>query len=416
MEKKKGLFRRLLEALRSSEDLKKGKAVIDVTKQESYYKTDSTFADQMELYEKDALIKRGTDLKVLDVVGGGYYISKDDAFKVKLNGLDAKEFIEKFSEEENLDELLIAICKDLILTGTSVVILTDKLGLTLVPIEAIQWAEKVDDTTPTYEKFNLKLTGNYGSKLLKWGEFLLFRINMDSVSQPFGRGMSSVFIETRDSSIPDLQSTRESLRRSLLNDFKRRGFFPIIASFEGMDSDDLEAIKNTFNAYSASTGYRLFEGAPIWTSSKAAVVTYTPSRSQEYTGWLESFMREYVDCIGVPILATREETLFSKGSMEKEVELYDREILGIQRQIKRGMEILFAKVLDGAGYDSKKAGIRLNWGAEKESEIKVEDIFSAVERGILTPAQGRAMLEEIGWDIPEAEEVEEEVPEVKPVE
>ena len=73
----------------------------------------------------------------------------------------------------------------------------------------------------------------------------------------------------------------------------------------------------------------------------------------------------------------------------------------VQRMIKRRVEReIFADVVKQAGFDSAKAGVRLNWGSPESPEITAGDLISAASQNLIRPDEFRKnAIKILGWEL-----------------
>ena len=60
---------------------------------------------------------------------------------------------------------------------------------------------------------------------------------------------------------------------------------------------------------------------------------------------------------------------------------------------------LFASVLEQAGFDPEKAGVRLNWGMMKKPKFNVSDVLEAFKLGAISQTDVKKILLQLGWPI-----------------
>ncbi len=76
--------------------------------------------------------------------------------------------------------------------------------------------------------------------------------------------------------------------------------------------------------------------------------------------------------------------------------------MALQRFMKRVIEReIFAPIVEQAGYDPRRAAVRLNWGIPEKPEINVADILKAAEQGLISQEEFRNIVRKIGWELKE---------------
>ncbi|MDH5386069.1 MAG: hypothetical protein OEY18_15325 [Candidatus Aminicenantes bacterium] len=89
--------------------------------------------------------------------------------------------------------------------------------------------------------------------------------------------------------------------------------------------------------------------------------------------------------------------------------------MALHRFIKRIVEQeIFVQIINQAGFDSKKADCRLNWGMPETPEIELADVVRLAEISATTgvqyvrPDEVRKILVKMGFELTEPEETESE--------
>jgi hypothetical protein len=94
---------------------------------------------------------------------------------------------------------------------------------------------------------------------------------------------------------------------------------------------------------------------------------------------------------------------FTEASSRAALELQDMLTDPIARMIKRRVEReIFAVIVRQTGFDSAKAGVRLNWGSPESPEITAGDLISAATAPVplIRPEEFRKnAIKILGWEL-----------------
>jgi len=391
----------------------KGKVII--SKIQAYGKRPSTiFKDQVKVFEKDAIVRESIIHEAMEIIGGGFFTTMDEEYTLILpNGegvkWNAKEAIDYWNIENNIDERMLSVAIELVAYGNSILYITPT-GLKHVNIESIGRVLPHKKNVPIIEEYDIELTGDYYGKTLKWGEFIHFRVNVTSSSDPFGTGVVVGLIESYDTNTPSLLEVRNSIRQSMKGGFERFGQPNEIWSFLELGDDKLDEVAKDVKAMSNS-------GNRITVNTKADIVNSLPERVRGYDEWVKQMFDEFIMALGNPSLKASIESGFTEASIRGSIELFQKKVQSIRRVIKRLMERLWYDILIEYGFDPKKAKVRFNFGSE-EVEFTTTDIISAFEKNVISREEARTMLrEKIKWKLEQEEVTEEEEPEpiVEPI-
>jgi len=152
-------------------------------------------ADVMQLYERDPTCKASVDLLAAATVGMGFYTTVNEEYE------KAKEVVDKFNEDVNLDGLLNDMARVLIACGNDfwLKITPENLKeLHRLPIDAVEKIERSyvqEDFKVPYKVESYKLKNAYGGESLKPEALIHWRINCVGQSA-FGIGILQVLLHT----------------------------------------------------------------------------------------------------------------------------------------------------------------------------------------------------------------------------
>jgi len=353
----------------------------------------TSFKDQLKVYNEDGLIKQ----KILEfgqeVISTGYFTTMNEKYMLVLSGKTAKQVIDDWNRINDIDNKLPQMAAELTAFGNSFWNIT-KGGLSNIPIESIAGVVPVDKTTPVREKYNLKLTGLYGQKLVKWGEFLHPRINITGWA-PLGTGIILGLVAYPDSDTPSIYEVRKTVRSSINDAFLRFSQTNSLWSFPDAKDEAIKALSVQLAAMKVGQ-----KSQRIATNVKGSISLEIPERTSSFDKWIEQIDKEFYAALGTGITPDTEYT--TKATAEAIREYYEMRIANLRRVIKRVMEAIWTKVLDELGYDGKAADVKLHFGSQ-EIEYKTEDVFKAETQRIISKKEARTILREyMKWKLEEA--------------
>lgn len=394
-------------------EIREGAMVISTTAQAIGVRVSTSFANQLKVFNEDPVIKESILQSAYQIVSTGFFTTYNEKYTFDLprSATDparrtAKDVIDEWCKQNNLDEKLAQIAIEMIAFGNSFWNITAN-GFTNIPIESIDHAIAVEKSTPIREKYNLQLTAQYESKVLKYGEFLHFPINAIGNS-PMGAGIILGLIATPASvdgvEIPSLYEIRKAVRASMKEGFTKFSFGNELWSFEGYPTGtpkDGETAATGIFALGDSLRDMPSTGKRIATNVAGDIKLALPQRTQSYDRWIEQIDNEFLMALGNPSLKLGLEQGFTKATAEAAKDLYEMKLSAIKRVIKRLIEGVWAKVLDKSGFDGKKADMRLNFGTQ-EVEYTTADVLAYTNARIITPEEARhILLKNMKWDISE---------------
>jgi hypothetical protein len=397
------------ESLTPEQPTKIGKAVIS-TFQSSGSSPTSTFAEQIKVFKKDSIVRESIIHTAMEIIGTGIFTSTNEKYGLVLAKpkkdnepsvqWTAKEAIDFWNQENNLDEKGLTVAIEMVAYGNSFWKITPS-GLQVIPIDAISRALPNSKEKPITEAYDLELSGVYTPNKIKWGEFVHFRVNVTSSSSPFGTGIIVGLIETYDEDAPSLLDTRNTIRTALAAGFAKFGNPNEIWSFPDLSD---EALGDGTSAGAEGGVSKSVKDLPD-TGSRLTVntpATITTAQTRRDTGW-EAFISqmadEFIMSLGDPSLKASIESGFTEASIRGSIELFRKKILAFRRAIKRIVESMWSKVLKEYGFDPEQAQVKLNFGAE-EIEWVITDLISAVEKGIVSKDEARQVLmKKVRWEL-----------------
>lgn len=388
-------------------DIKKGAVIINRVQQDTWIRPVTSFANQLEVFNNDALVRQAVIRQASEIIGAGFFTQLNPKYTVELpspiegfNKWTAKEAIDYFNQQNNVDEIAQTASIELVACGNS--FLSVPNGLRFIPLEAVEYAQAREKTTPIKDEYKLKLTATYDNKSLEWGSFIHFRANMTTKSAPFGQGIIEGLMKTHTwtdaegnrISGPTPLELRHSTRRSMMKGFEKFSFGNELWSFPEASDPAIDALNEKVKTMK-DTGER------VVTNAKGTVQIAVPQRTTSYDEWLKATQAEFNSLLEDPALKIHTETIFAKATAEEETKLFQKKVLSMQRVLKRQIEALWFKCLKEWGFDPVKAQARMNFGAPVIPEYNIQDILKAEEQKVIDRDEARQMLREARWKIVE---------------
>jgi len=374
--------------------LSQGDAVLGTVEQSYGVRLKTSFKDQLTVFNEDPVIKESVLQFAQQVVSSGIFTTSEP-YDAQLprpeskGNWTAKQCIDAWNKQNNLDGKILTITAELDAFGNSFWNITD--GFTYVPIQSVDWALPSDKMVAIREKYDLRLTGDFGMKELKFGKFVHFTSNIIGTA-PFGTGILYSLIQTPANSaltglpVPSVYELRKAVRAAMKGGFEKFSFANELWVFEGLSDAKIKEIGNKLTIMSA-TGQR------IATNVKGNIDIAVPQRTGSYDAWLKTMEDEFLMTLANPSLKLGLEQGFTKSTAETAQEMYSSKIESLRREIKRQIETIWSQVLISAGFDPEKAQMKLHFGSP-EVEYVTADLFEAVKNGIITIDEARLILRE----------------------
>ena len=361
-------------------------------------------ADVMTLYERDPTCKASVDLLAASSVGMGFYTTANEEYE---KAKEAKEVVDKFCEEVNLDGMLNDMARVLIACGNDfwLKLQPEKLGdLRRMPIDAVEKIEQnyVQESglklPYKVEGFKLRSTP-YGGQTLKPETVIHWRINCVGKSA-FGIGVLQVLLHTltiNSDKRPAYAWMKSKIEKLIPNIFLKYAGPHVVVQLEGQKKETIEkfetAIKNA-----PEEGAWIFSGAK---NVSVNPVTIDPRSRFEY--YIDHIVNQFYLGCETPLPRLFSTPGFTEASANAALSLQDMIVKPISRYIKRQVERdIFVSVLKQAGFkpaEAAEAGVRLNWGSIETPEVIVADLIHAAELSLIRPEEFRKNAVKFGWEL-----------------
>lgn len=324
-----------------------------------------TIKDQFEVLNEDALINAVAIHMASEIMSGGIEV-EIVGYDTVIDGLTATDYLNRFNERNNLDEILSIVALELVAFGNSFVRIKTNGELTHVPLTGIQRLVPIDKTTPLYEKYDILMTAQYNSVKIPYDEFVHFRVHASSDSLPWGRGMIESLLQAIDEDTPDLMTMRNKLKQSMTNLALRAGAPVEYVTVEGATDQELQDASDEIKAMP-------YHGARVVSGKKVTVLTSMMPRSGLMDAWNELVERETMMVLGDPILKLVSTPGYTEASSKTAERMHAKKIAMYQRILKRGAERIWYMILKKSAFDPDKANARLRFTIPAEAEAITEN-------------------------------------------
>jgi hypothetical protein len=331
-----------------------------------------SFQDCIDAYLKDPTCKAFVDILADQVVGTGFYITVNEEYE---KAEDAKSAVDGFCEDVNLDGLLQVAAREVVATGNS---FWEKVepgqlkDLRILPLTSISRIKRdLHGRVDAYVQ-----SASYGGKKLSSERIIHFCWNPVD-SEPFGTGV-----------------LRSLLEKMTVNGETRMSFLEMKARIERM----LPEIFEKYAEYQRVIRSKPRAGARFVYNRPADVKTVQIDPRTQFQTYLEHIVNQVYLGGETPLPKLFTTPGFTEASAKTAAELAERKVQALQRFIKRALEReVFTPVIEQAGYDAKRAQVRLQWGIPARPAINMADILKAAELQLISLQEFRSLAETLGW-------------------
>jgi len=368
---------------------------------------DIPLSDVMKLYERDPTSKSSVDLLSSATVGIGFYTTCNEEYE---RAEEAKEVVDKFNADVNLDGLLCDMARPLIACGNDFWLkltpenLKDLHRLPIDAVEKIEQSSLSKDLKVPYKIESYKLRNSpYGGGKLDPNALIHWRINYLG-SAGFGIGVLQVLLHTltvksdKRQSYAWMKSKIESLLPKI---FQKYAGPDVLALLEGAKEDTIKKFERVIKNR-PEEGAWLFYGGKGASKGDLKPVAIDPRARFEY--YIDHILNQFYLGCETPLPRLFSTPGFTEASANAALELQEMLIKPIQRYVKRQVERdIFSPVLRQAGFDPAEAQVRLNWGSPDVPEMVATDLIKAAELSLIRPEEFRKNAVKFGWELWEKE-------------
>ena len=365
-------------------------------------KPDIPLADVMKLYERDPTCKSSVDLLASATVGIGFYTTVNEEYE---KAKKAKEVVDQFNADVNLDRLLNDMARVLIACGNDFWLritpesLADLHRLPIDAVEKVKLNSISEDLKIPYKTDGYQLRRTYASEELAPKAVIHWRINYIG-SEGLGIGILQVLLHTltvNSDKRPAYAWMKSKIEKILPKIFEKYAGPDVLALLEGAKDDAIKKFERAIKT-------RPEEGAWLFYNKKGDIkpVTIDPRARFEY--YIDYILNQFYLGCETPLPRLFSTPGFTEASANAALDLQDMLIKPIQRYVKRQVERdVFDVVLRQAGFEPAEAGVRLNWGSPETPEVVPADMLKAVELGLIRAEEFRKNAVKWGWELWEKE-------------
>jgi hypothetical protein len=367
-----------------------------------YETADILLVDVMKLYDRDPTCKSSIDLLAASTVGTGFYTTCEQGQE------KAKEAVDKFCEDVNLDGLLNDMARRLIACGNDFWLklkperLVDLVRMPVNAVEKIKLAYVKDLKIP-WKADGYILKSDFGEgfseagRTLKPEAVIHWRFNSQYHSG-FGIGLLQVLLHTltiNSDKRPAYAWMKSKIERIMPKIFEKYAGPDVIVQLEGQKPETIKAYENAIKNR-PEEGLWLFSGAK---NVSVNPVQLDPRARFEY--YIDHIINQFYLGCETPLPRLFSTPGFTEASANAALELQDMLVKPVQRYVKRQVERdIFAPILTQAGYDPALAKVRLNFGSPETPELLAADLIAATEKGFIRTEEFRKnAVKVLGWEL-----------------
>ena len=355
------ILRKIVEAIRKPQA-----TIVDASPISFSKASDITFEDVLNAYVKDPACSAFVDFLADQTVGMGFYTSCANIEEYG-DAEKAKEAVDHFCEQVNLDEMLQVTAREIVASGNSFwekIEPSRLVNLKIVPLTSIDKIKR--DSQGNVLGYVQSFSD--GGKTLQPERIIHFRWNPVN-QEPFGRGILRSLLEpmtvngeTRMSFL-EMKARVENIMPKI---FEKYAGPDEIWSIPGARDDTASTLQNLLRK-------KPKEGARfVWSGKEAATIsTVQVDPRARYEAYVNHIMGQINMGGQSPVSALLVDPRYAtKATAETAAAFVERKVMALQRFIKRIIEKeVFDPIVKQAGYDPQKAAVRLNWGLPEKPDI-----------------------------------------------
>jgi len=349
------------------------------------------FQDCLDAYLRDPACKAFVDFLADQVVGVGFYTTVNEGYE---GAAEAKEAVDSFCEKVNLDGMLQIAAREIIATGNS---FWEKIepgrlvDLRILPLTSISRIKRdVHGNIQGYVQ-----SASYGGKTLVPERIIHFKWNPVDC-EPFGTGVLRPLLEkmtTGGETRMSFLEMKARIEKMLPEIFEKYAGPDELWIFEGVSDKRLEEYQRVIRS-KPKAGARFVYNRP------ADIKTVQIDPRTQFQTYLDHIINQVYLGGETPLPKLFTTPGFTEASAKAAIELAEKKVYALQRFMKRMIEKeVFTPIVEQAGFNSKKAGCRLNWGTPDKPQIIVADILRAAELQLISREEFRSMMMKMGWEL-----------------
>lgn len=379
---------------------------------------DVSFQAMTEVYLGDLAARASIDFLSDQVAGQGFYTTYNEEYQEKSDGKTAKEIVDEFCEDMNLDETLQVSARFLIGWGNVFWWVGNPKRIekvTPVPLEIIKDGGVRFDDQGSLDR--LQLEWRRQPSEIPGDELIHLAYNVLS-AKPLGIGILQSLCTPLDIGDGEQREPfcqiKGKIHSGMAETIYNWGAPNELWSFPGLSKDKLSEYLAQLKTI-PRRGSRFVFNPPA--GSDAKVTTIVAERMRGLDFYVEDLEDEFLLGLQTPLAKLVTKTGFTEASANAALEIAERRVLALQRFLKRGVErYLFDPVVAAAGLDPVRAQVRLNWGMPESLDYEkltsilgpLVEILEKVGPCVITPRELRKILRDVA-KLP-LEEGEPEIP------
>ncbi|MCX8191736.1 MAG: hypothetical protein N3F06_02880 [Nitrososphaerales archaeon] len=344
------------------------------------------FSTLIDYYLKDATVKAAIDWLTDQVSGPGFYTTSESE--------RAKNLVDEFNEGVNLDNFIRIWCQEILITGNS---FTELITPTkLEDLHHIQLSTVKRIKRDRFGRVEAIIINVSGEEIeLNPKNVIHFAWNVID-RQAFGIGLihalASMRIDSSGNMIPPILNILSDLEQDMRRLLHTHGEHVI---YEFPDASD-DFIEN--KAKPIIKGLK--PGDKFITNKTVNIKAIEIDPRVRFEAYIDYFTNLRIIGLNAAIVKLVSTPGFTEASARAALEAVESTVRGIQRFLKRIIEReIFDRVLISNGINPQRNPVRLNWGQPDIPEIKFDDVFKAVELGIVRVEEARKILQKSGWEL-----------------
>ncbi|MBT0160735.1 hypothetical protein G4O51_12215 [Candidatus Bathyarchaeota archaeon A05DMB-2] len=361
---------------------------------------DIPLADIMKLYERDPTCKASVDLLASATVGMGFYTTANEKYPQMEK---AKQAVDQFNEDVNLDALLNDMARVLIACGNDfwLKITPEKLAsLQRLPIDAVEKVKQAyigEGLKIPYKTEGYKLRHNYAEADAELVQEAVIHWRINNIGNSgFGIGILQVLLHTlifNSNRRPSYAWMKAKIERIMPSIFEKYAGPDVLTLLENAKDEDIKKFESAIRN-------RPEEGAWLFYRGKGDIkpVMLDPRARFEY--YIDHIINQFYLGCETPLPRLFSTPGFTEASANAALDLQNLLINPIQRYIKRQVERdIFDNVLTQSGFNPAEAQVRLNWGSPENPEVVMADLIKAAELGLIRSEEFRKNATKFGWEL-----------------
>jgi len=325
-----------------------------------------TFSDILTAYTRDPSCKAFVDFLADQAVGMGFYTTVNEEYE---HAEEAKQVVDEFNEKVNLDSLLQIGAREIVASGNSFWLKTEPEhleNLKILPLTGF------DNPKAVARNQYGEVTGyNYAfgdvKKKFSPEKISHFRWNPVNFSA-FGTGVLQVLLadlsfdgETRMSFL-EMKARIEKIMPEI---FEKYAGPDELWVFAGASDKKLAEYQKMIKS-KPKAGAKF-----VYNKKDADIKTVAVDPRARYEAYIDHILNQVYLGGQTPIPKLLTTPGFTEASANAAIEVAERHVMALQRFTKRIVEQeIFVQIINQAGFDSKKADCRLNWGMPEKPDVE----------------------------------------------